>query len=186
MDLVTLINDISNEEIRSLNILELYDAITRRRRIYFMKIFLTYIFIISLINYYYWKQLKEYIHISIIIFSIIPLIPASIYSFYTNIINPRYHYSEFISYITSQDNDQRIIEFNKELIVGKLKEVHELIENFNKECVICLKKRTKYIKLKCSRNGFHGGCIDCITEWYKKSNTCPECRQKIFDDNIFI
>ena len=42
------------------------------------------------------------------------------------------------------------------------------------------------IKLKCSNNGFHGGCYECLIEWYKKSNTCPECREKIFDDNIFV
>lgn len=184
MDLVSLINQISNDEIRASNFSELYDSITRRRRIYLMKTLLIYIFIVSLIICYYWKQVKGNLYYSILIFLAIPFIPASIYTIYTTIINPRYHYSEFILYITRND-DYRVIEINSELIKEKLKEIHGAIQDSDELCTICMTNNIN-IKLKCSNNGFHGGCYECLIQWYKKSNTCPECREKIFDNNTFI
>lgn len=186
MDIDILINEISDDEIRSYNILQLYDAVTIRRRIYFLKILFKYIFFISIIVIFNWKYFNENIIFSLITISIIPTIPALIYILYTNIINPRYHYSEFIMYLTNQNCDCRMIEINNELINEKLKEIHEWVENSNEVCTICLTKNKNMIKLNCSKNGFHGGCINCLTEWYRKSNTCPECRQKIFEENTFV
>lgn len=186
MDIDTLINQISEDEINTFNILQLYNAVTIRRRIYFMKLLLIYVFIFSIITMYNWKYFNENKNFIKIIFIVIPLIPTLIYVTYTNIINPRYHYCEFILYITNHNDDYKVLEINNELIKEKLKEIHEFVEKSNNVCEICFNKKEYMIKLKCSKNGFHGGCIDCLTEWYQINNSCPECRQKIFEDDVFI
>tara|TARA_B100000900_G_scaffold388416_1_gene380442 strand:- start:15878 stop:16249 length:372 start_codon:yes stop_codon:yes gene_type:complete len=46
------------------------------------------------------------------------------------------------------------------------------------ECSICLEqyiKNDKIINLNCSHS-FHK---DCLNEWLKKNNTCPQCREII-------
>lgn len=53
--------------------------------------------------------------------------------------------------------------------------VKDLEDNLIKECSICLsemKINEKLVILSC-KHYFHK---ECITEWLKKSRTCPECR----------
>ena len=185
MDIANLVNQISDDEISRSTLSELYNTINIRRRIYFFKVLLIYIFIISLIIYYYWKNEQEKLYNLIFIFSSIPIIILLIYEIYTSIINPRYHYIKFISYLRLNTNDY-LIKNNKLRIQEKLNEIHEVINDSNEVCPICLCNQNNNIKLNCSKNGYHGGCIDCITEWYQINNSCPECRQKIFEDDIFI
>ena len=59
--------------------------------------------------------------------------------------------------------------------------VYKILSNDNlllDECPICLEKykvNDKIIKLYCSHS-FHK---DCLSEWFKKNNTCPQCRENI-------
>ena len=65
------------------------------------------------------------------------------------------------------------------IIKIKLKEIHKLESN-NETCSICMYRKNK-LKLNCSKNGYHGGCLICIAHWTRKKNTCHECRAKIIN-----
>lgn len=65
------------------------------------------------------------------------------------------------------------------IIKIKLKEIHKLEPN-NETCSICMYRKNK-LKLNCSKNGYHGGCLICIANWTRKKNTCHECRAKIIN-----
>jgi len=65
------------------------------------------------------------------------------------------------------------------IIKIKLKEIHKLEPN-NETCSICMYRKNK-LKLNCSKNGYHGGCLVCIAHWTRKKNTCHECRAKIIN-----
>jgi hypothetical protein len=65
------------------------------------------------------------------------------------------------------------------IIKIKLKEIHKLESN-NETCSICMYRKNK-LKLNCSKNGYHGGCLVCIAHWTRKKNTCHECRAKIIN-----
>jgi len=65
------------------------------------------------------------------------------------------------------------------IIKNKLKEIHKLESN-NETCSICMYRKNK-LKLNCSQNGYHGGCLVCIAHWTRKKNTCHECRAKIIN-----
>ena len=43
------------------------------------------------------------------------------------------------------------------------------------DCVICFDKLDSYVTLKCTHK-YHK---NCIKNWQKKSNTCPNCRKQI-------
>jgi len=65
------------------------------------------------------------------------------------------------------------------IIKIKLKEIHKLESN-NETCSICMYRKNK-LKLNCSKNGYHGGCLVCIAHWTRKENSCHECRAKIIN-----
>ena len=66
----------------------------------------------------------------------------------------------------------------KKLLKKKIKKIHNVIK-YEGECQICFNDCNNIIKLNCSGNGCHGGCEECITNWFEKDNSCPECRQVI-------
>jgi hypothetical protein len=35
--------------------------------------------------------------------------------------------------------------------------------------------------VKIQTNCEHSYCLNCISEWYKKSKSCPYCRQQLID-----
>jgi hypothetical protein len=45
------------------------------------------------------------------------------------------------------------------------------------ECPICLNNinNTELCKTNCN----HNFCLDCLQEWFKKKQTCPNCRKRI-------
>lgn len=49
------------------------------------------------------------------------------------------------------------------------------------ECSVCYNKCNKgYVITNCS----HTFCLNCLFKWYNHSNSCPICRQIIFENNI--
>lgn len=70
--------------------------------------------------------------------------------------------------------------FNNIVVINHINPIFNICEDYiinglNKDCSICMetiKQTDKPTKLKCNHY-FH---IDCITEWNKEKNTCPNCR----------
>ena len=48
-------------------------------------------------------------------------------------------------------------------------------ENKEFECSICYTTREDKINLDCN----HSFCKKCLSKWFSKSNTCPNCRKEI-------
>ena len=65
-------------------------------------------------------------------------------------------------------------------ILSKIKKQKKNENNGDKKCSICLQKfENNKLELDCGHN-FH---ILCISDWNKRSNTCPICRKQIFIKN---
>jgi hypothetical protein len=45
----------------------------------------------------------------------------------------------------------------------------------SQECCICLFEKNNFVFFNCKAK--HEFCKDCLTEWLKKRNTCPLCRE---------
>ena len=73
-------------------------------------------------------------------------------------------------------NRNRIIIPNNEVNIQLNPIIYSIIDdNFeiNNLCTICLDESTEnLVELQCSHK-FH---LNCIEEWHKKKNTCPNCR----------
>ena len=62
----------------------------------------------------------------------------------------------------------------KQLFSNKVEKKKTYVKGKIGECGVCYDKKS-LIKMNCS----HSFCSDCISEWIKKSNTCPMCRSVI-------
>ena len=48
---------------------------------------------------------------------------------------------------------------------------------YNMECSICMEIKNDLVELDCS----HSFCNECIEKWKANSNSCPHCREKIYE-----
>lgn len=106
---------------------------------------------------------------------------------YTNFenyeINDRYR--EITEWFVKLKPDLYFIEMDNDVItkIGILKQIDIIYNNTNnlnihlnntELCSIC------YEKTECVTPCHHFFCIKCIQEWYRKNDTCPYCRNKIY------
>jgi hypothetical protein len=82
-------------------------------------------------------------------------------------LNPKKYYVKI--------SGNKIIDWyiRKTIITNQTKQIH-ILESI--KCPICMDEDVQ-IQTNCE----HSYCLDCITEWYNKSNSCPYCRQQIND-----
>ena len=153
--------------------------------------FLIFYITLSIIVFFMFiKEILENIYLSIAIFLGIPFIFLMINSIFENIYTPaitqlmilntlrnRVLYHQFfdeINYDTFNKIHKNIEEIKVQLI-----DIHKLETN-NEICNICMTNKNE-LKLNCSNNGYHGGCLICMAEWTKKKNSCHECRSTILE-----
>lgn len=60
---------------------------------------------------------------------------------------------------------------------AKAKSQHEEVEDYDKECIICMEKDIEIV-LQCS----HAFCKDCYIKWKERNDACPYCRSKNMPD----
>lgn len=76
-------------------------------------------------------------------------------------------------------------ELLKLMINQSSKQVKDVKQLKNRTCVICMKdyeSRDKILTTPCSHD-YH---IDCISDWFRKNNSCPICKFKIVKENVVL
>jgi len=172
------INEVINE-----NIIEF----RFKKKLYFMLFYAVFCIIVL---FMYIKEILENIYLSLAIFLGIPFTFFMINHVYENIYTPRLTQIMILNILRNHvllntqvlnqiNYDTFKINKNIEEIKEELINIHKLETN-NEICNICMTNKNE-LKLNCSNNGYHGGCLTCIAEWTKKKNSCHECRTTILE-----
>lgn len=66
-------------------------------------------------------------------------------------------------------------------IIQLLIKNHNIIKNREEECMICLENKSE-LSLNC--HDTHSSCIKCLSQWTKKMNSCPCCREEILTQKM--
>ena len=176
---------INNIEVNNINNINNY----RKKKIIFILVCYLVISIILLIIFF--NEIKKNIYLSLAIYFGIPFIFLILNHLYDRIYRIRNLYilnnilengllqSNELTYNMFNITTNETSQFNIEEIKNKLMTIHKLETN-NEICNICMTNKNE-IKLNCSNNGYHGGCLICIAEWTKNKNCCHECREKIIN-----
>ena len=79
-----------------------------------------------------------------------------------------------ISYssVSSNENDEISINISEDITNNLL--------NSENICLICANEYKDVCKLRCG----HKICLSCLINWFRQSNTCPFCREKINNINF--
>ena len=156
-----------------------------------------YLFIITVVIFFvYMNEILQNIYLFLSIIFGVPFVFYIINDIFEKIYTPRLSQMMILNLLRNSLSNHEIINENNlnydtfenqifNLSVQEIKEklinIHQLEAN-EQICNICMINKNE-LKLNCSQNGYHGGCLNCIAKWTKKNNSCHECRAEIININ---
>jgi SNF2 family DNA or RNA helicase len=98
-------------------------------------------------------------------------------------INVQYNSVQQMTYMHEQDKEQRLVRLKdrREAVESKMESIKERVRN--SLCPICYENIDNKTVAQCCNNAF---CFHCIHVWINLNSSCPMCKARITQKDIFV